>query len=123
MSGSSGIHILPKPTEPAEGRSTASEALPLHDYFKTLYQYATGWLGWTPTKIWKASPAEIKAAFGAHVDHLVKMTPGLSGDTDLTTASASNAYTAECLAEIDALGYDPAFDRAAFERLQAQQNG
>lgn len=112
--------VLPEPTEPPAGRSTASQAVPLPDYFQTLYQYATGWLGWTPTETWAASPAEIEAAFGAHVDRLVKMTPGMSTDPDQTTASTPNAYTAERLQEIEALGHDPAFDRGAFNRLKAQ---
>lgn len=112
--------ILPEPTEPSEGRSTAFEAMSLPDYFQTLYQYATGWLGWTPSETWTASPAEIEAAFSAHVDRLVKMTPGLSSATDQTMANTSNAYTAERLAEIEALGHDPAFDRSAFNRLKAQ---
>lgn len=112
--------ILPEATEPSEGRSTASQAMPLRDYLQTLYHYATGWLDWTPTETWAASPAEIGTSFEAHVDRLVKMTPGLSGATDQTTANTSNAYTAERLAEIEALGHDPAFDRSAFNRLKAQ---
>ncbi|MFC3839364.1 hypothetical protein [Paracoccus rhizosphaerae] len=113
----------PEPAEAAQGRATTAEAMPLRAYFQTLYDYATGWLGWTPSETWAASPAEIEAAFAAHVDRLVKMTPGLSDEVGKAGTSTSTAYTAEHLREIDELGYDPAFDRAGFERLKAQQNG
>lgn len=115
--------FLPQPAEAAQSRATTAEAMPLRAYFQTLYEYATGWLGWTPAETWAASPAEIETAFAAHVDRLVKLTPGLSEDRDQPSASASTAYTAERLREIEELGYDPAFDRAGFERLKAQQHG
>lgn len=110
--------ILPEPTEPPQGRPTASARMTLAVYFQSLFGYATGWLGWTPAEAWTASPAEIETAFAAHIDRLVKMTPGMSGnDSDQPTGSA---YTAERLAEIEELGHDPAFDRGGFDRLKAQ---
>ncbi|TGN68269.1 hypothetical protein E4L95_01925 [Paracoccus liaowanqingii] len=110
--------ILPQPDEAAQSRATTAEAMPLRAYFQTLYEYATGWLGWTPAEAWAASTTEIEAAFAAHVDRLVKMTPGMSGDQ--STRSASTTYTAERLREIDDLGHDPAFDRAAFAKFKAR---
>lgn len=113
----------PEPVEAAPSRATTAEAMPLRAYFQSLYDYATGWLDWTAAETWAASPAEIEAAFAAHIDRLVKMTPGASEDSGKPNTSPSNAYTAERLREIEELGYDPAFDRAGLERLKAQQNG
>ncbi|MGR3198329.1 MAG: hypothetical protein ACU0DM_06270, partial [Paracoccus sp. (in: a-proteobacteria)] len=105
----------PEPSEAAQRRETSEEAMPMRAYFRSLYDYATGWLGWTAAETWDASPAEIEAAFAAHVDRLVKMTPGLSEGSDQPRPSTSNAYTPKRLREIEELGYDPAFDRGAFE--------
>lgn len=113
---------LPEPAEAAQSRDTPSETTPLRAYFKSLYDYATGWLGWTAAETWASSPAEIEAAFTAHVDRLVKMTPGLSEDGGKSTASPSNAYTAERLREIEKLGYDPAFDREGLRALKARHS-
>lgn len=110
----------PEPAEAAQSRATTAEAMPLRAYFQTLFGYATGWLSWTPAEAWAASPAEIETAFAAHVDRLLKLTPGLSDDSDPPKASTSTAYTAERLREIEELGHDPSFDRAAFARLKAQ---
>lgn len=112
--------LLPQPDEAAQSRATTAEAMPLRAYFQTLYEYATGWLGWTPAEAWSASPAEIEAAFAAHVDRLVKMTPGASNERDQPTATTSTPYTPERLKEIDALGHDPAFDRAGLRALKAK---
>lgn len=32
------------------------------EFFEHLFEIATGWLGWTPTEAWAATPAEIMAA-------------------------------------------------------------
>ncbi|MFG6081399.1 hypothetical protein ACEUZ9_002019 [Paracoccus litorisediminis] len=92
----------------------SGKPMPLREYFTTLYQYATGWLGWPPSEVWNASPAEIEAAFLAHTDRLVKMTPGaiskVSGGSD----------QAQRQANIDA-GLDPDFDRAGLQALKARQ--
>lgn len=100
----------------------SGKPMPLREYHKTLFQYATGWLGWSPSETWNASPAEIEAAFAAHVDRLVKLTPGLSDaqNTDSARTTTQNDYTPERLREIEDLGYDPAFDRQALRQLQAR---
>lgn len=102
---------------PRQGGKQGS-AIPLRAYFQTLFGYATGWLGWTPAEAWAASPAEIAAAFTAHVDRLVTMTPGASRD-DKCQPSSTNTYTAERLREIEEQGFDPAFDRQGMDRLKA----
>lgn len=102
---------------PSQG-SKQGASLPLREYFQTLYRYGTGWLGWSPADTWAASPAEIEAAFSAHVDRLVMMTPGASRD-DRGAPDHPNIYSAERLREIEELGYDPAFDREGLARLKA----
>lgn len=111
-----GLH----PDEMLTGGATPSETLPLRVYFQSLYDYATGWLGWTPAETWEASPVEIEVAFAAHVDRLIKMTPGASTESR-TTAAASPAYTPERLREIEELGHNPAFDREGLRALKARQ--
>ena len=103
---------------PSQG-SDKGAAMRLREYFQTLFRYATGWLGWTPADTWASSPAEIEAAFAAHVDRLVMMTPNLSREGE-DQPSNPNIYTAERLREIEELGYDPAFDRAGLARLKAR---
>lgn len=104
--------------------SNQSERMTLRQYFDALYGYATGWLGWSPAETWAASPAEISAAFTAHIDRLMKLTPGLSGgDDDLPKASTSTAaYSSARLQEIEELGHDPAFDREGLRALKAKFN-
>lgn len=93
--------------------------MPLRQYFAQLFQYATGWLGWSPADTWAASPAEIEGAFAAHVDRLVKLTPGASSTTE-TTTSTQDTYSAERLRQIEEQGRDPAFDREGLRRLKAR---
>lgn len=111
---------FPATAETAESRTTsAAERTTLRAYFHQLYGYATGWLGWTPAETWAASPVEIEAAFTAHVDRLVKLTPGLAG-SDQSEGGSSTHYTPERLREIEELGYDPAFDRQGLQSLKAK---
>lgn len=41
--------------------------LTLSEHFESLFEIGTGWLGWTPTDTWAASPAEIQAAYAGRV--------------------------------------------------------
>jgi len=81
--------------------------------FADLYRYGTGWLGWPPSEVWNASPAELEAAVLAHFDRLVMMTPGADapeGDKD-----------AQRQANI-AAGLDPEFDREGLHALKARHS-
>lgn len=101
--------------------STSGETMPLRKYFQTLYRYSTGWLGWSPTDTWAASPAEIETAFAAHIDRLVKLTPGATSTTETTTTTSTpDTYSAERLRQIEEQGQDPAFDREGLRRLKAR---
>ena len=95
----------------------SGKPMPLREYFAKLYEFATGWLGWPPSEVWNASPAEIEAAFLAHTDRLLKTTPGAIPSDD---AVPGDVYTSERLREIEELGHDPAFDRAALQALKAR---
>lgn len=94
----------------------ATSTMPLREYFQSLYRFATGWLGWTPSETWAASPAEIEAAFGAHTERLIAMNGGVPSDS----ATASGVYTAERLREIEEQGFDPTFDREGLRALKAR---
>ena len=97
--------------------SSTEPAKPLRDYFSDLFGYGTGWLGWPPSEVWNASIAELEAGFLAHVDRVVKMTPGA---VPVSTDKATSIYTPERLRQIEDQGFDPAFDRQALQSLKAR---
>lgn len=99
--------------------SSAEPAKPFRDYLADLFGYGTGWLGWPPSEVWNAGIGELEAAFLAHVDRLVKMTPGA---VPANTDKATGIYTPERLRQIEDQGFDPAFDRQALQSLKARHN-
>lgn len=125
------IHaILPKPVEGAESTTKtaasttpAAKAKPWAEYYSDLYSYATGWLSWTPTETWNASPQEIEASFRAHTDRLIAMNGGSDDSTDTPRSSKPSKLTQEeRQANIDQ-GLDPEFDRAGLARLRSMMGG
>lgn len=111
--------ILAPAQDKAQGpRDGHDRAVPLSHYLSDLFRYATGWLGWPPSVAWDASPDEIATAFDAHVDRLVRMTPGATGTPD--RAAPADTYTPERLRQIEAQDHDPAFDRAGLHALKAK---
>lgn len=115
------MSFLPEPAEAAQSRATEPQGKPMSmsDYLGELYRVATGWLGWAPSEVWNASPREIEVAFQAHIDRLVKMTPGASS----TEEDVTPGYSPELLAKLqdpndDTL--DPNFNRQALRALQAK---
>jgi hypothetical protein len=84
---------------------------------ESLFEIGTGWLGWTAADTWAATPAEILAAQRGHIAKL-KAIYGSADQDDKKTSP--NVYSAERLAEIEALGHDPEFDRAGFAALKAK---
>lgn len=108
-------NLLPQPEDTP--KATTAKPITLREYLAELFRFGTGWLGWTPAEVWNVSPAEIEAAFAAHVDQLVKMTPGA---TPSDKADTSDVYTPERLREIEEMGHDPAFDREALRALKAR---
>lgn len=97
----------PKPTTPP------AKPMPFGQYLADLFGYATGWLGWTPSEAWNASPAEISAALTAHIDRLAKLTPGASSPASDDTKERQREQN-------EAAGLDPDFDRAGLRALKAK---
>jgi hypothetical protein len=100
------------PADQGEAPPSSAPARPIRDHFDDLYRFGTGWLGWPPSEIWNASPAELEAAFLAHVDRKVMTTPG---------ASPKNAPAKDAQRQANiAAGLDPEFDRDALRALKAK---
>ena len=103
---------------PSQGKSEdTTPRKPWREHYADLYRFGTGWLGWPPETVWTASPAELSEAFAAHADRLIAMNGG-SKDED-PADNGVNIYTPEKMREIEELGFDPAFDRAALHKLKA----
>lgn len=101
-----------------QGEAPPSGAvIPLSEFFASLYRYATGWLGWPPSEVWNASIAELEEALSAHINRLLKLTPGASSNEP--TTGPSTEYTSERLKQIEEQGFDPAFDRTGLHALKA----
>lgn len=90
---------------------------PLCDYFADLFRFGTGWLGWPPSEVWTASIAELEAAFLAHVDRVVMITPGA---VPANKDKGAGVYTKERLQQIEEQGFDPSFDREGLRALKAK---
>lgn len=103
-----------------QGEATPSgecPSKPLRDYFADLFSFGTGWLGWPPSEVWNAGIGELETAFLAHVDRLVKMTPGASANSK---EAGAGDYTPDRLRQIEDQGFDPAFDREALRALKSR---
>jgi hypothetical protein len=61
-----------------------AERVPFAEYHTRLFRLATGWLGWTPSDAWEATPAEIIEAQKGRLDLLSAMF-GSRKDDDETT--------------------------------------
>jgi hypothetical protein len=61
------------------------ERIPFAEYHTKLFRLATGWLGWTPTDAWEATPAEITEAYKGRRELLSAMFGGGSSDKDPIT--------------------------------------
>ncbi|XKM39121.1 hypothetical protein A4U53_022700 [Rhizobium ruizarguesonis] len=106
--------FMPAPDPKAQPSTGTGKPMPWSEVFATLYDSATGWLGWTPETAWNATPTEITRAMSAHFDRLV--TTGVLV-RDKTTAKAPDPEQA---AQNEALGLDPEFDRAGLRALKAK---
>lgn len=56
--------------EEAEENADADLRVTYAEVHARLYRLATGWLGWTPTDAWNASPAEIRHAYEGRLELL-----------------------------------------------------
>ncbi|TBH58574.1 hypothetical protein ELG65_09200 [Rhizobium leguminosarum] len=106
--------FMPEPDPKAQPSTGTGKPMPWSEVFATLYDSATGWLGWTPDTAWNATPTEIARAMSAHFDRLV--TTGVLV-RDKTTAKAPDP---EQVARNIAENLDPEFDRAGLRALKAK---
>lgn len=49
---------------------SSGKPMSFDDYFTKLYQIGTGWLSWSPSQTWDATPAEIMNAHAGRLDML-----------------------------------------------------
>lgn len=68
VTGLAGIDLdnPPKDDAPAKAQDRASFA----EHHQRLFRIATGWLGWSPSETWQATPSEIMAAFQGRTELL-----------------------------------------------------
>lgn len=98
----------------APAQTGNAEARPWAEVFAEMYQIATGWLGWTPSEAWQATPAEIAQAFEGHIGKL-KAIHGATNETDAPVSKEQQAANR-------AAGLDPDFDRTGLHALKAAHN-
>jgi hypothetical protein len=110
--------FMPAPDLKAKPSTGSGKPMPWAEVYGTLYDSATGWLGWTPDTAWNATPTEITRAMSAHFDRLV--TTGVLVRDD---KGASKERDPEQAARNVADGLDPEFDRAGLRALKAKVAG
>lgn len=105
--------LMPSPTTSTKPRNPSAKTMPWADYFRELFQIATGWLGWSPDTAWNATPAEITSAFDGHVAKL-KAIHGSPEHQDESTTENQQQRERNIAA-----GLDPDFDREGLHALKA----
>lgn len=111
--------FMPAPDPKAQPSTGSSKPMPWAEVYGTLYDTATGWLGWTPETAWNATPTEITRAMSAHYDRLV--TTGILVRDD--KQPAAKAPDPEQAARNVAAGLDPEFDRDSLRALKVKLAG
>jgi hypothetical protein len=76
------IFALTGADESQVAQPSADKRIPLREHYTNLFRIATGWLGWTPTDAWNATPAEIMEAFKGHQERLVAIHGGKKQDEE-----------------------------------------
>lgn len=106
--------FFPDDPEPRPTAAKPQRSLPWSKVFSELYGYGTGWLGWTPEQSFNATPAELIAAFNAHVTKL-KAIHGGEDDTKEPDPEQREQNVKD--------GLDPDLDRAGLRYLKRMQQG
>jgi len=104
-------HDPDAPAAPATGTPMAPVA-----YLERLFGIATGWLGWAPADAWDATPAEIIAAKDGRTELITDILGAIFGTSEKPAPATPDS--ADRIRDIDARGFDPAFDRAALMGLR-----
>ena len=87
----------PAPKEDAKAQAKASGPSLTFDQFHTeLFSIATGWLAWSPSDAWAATPAEILAARDGRIA-MLKMIFG-SSDTQAPAANENLTLDEQAMA-------------------------
>lgn len=107
-----GLDYEPKEKTPANS-AVPGKPRTLDENLTDLFEFATGWLGWTPGAAWAATPAEILVARNGRY----AMLRAIHGDGSETPDKAPTAYSAADLKRVDELGHDPAFERDKLRAL------
>lgn len=102
----------------AKPSSKASKPVSADQFLESLFRTGTGWLGWTPAETLDATPAEIIAAKEGRIELISDVLKAVFGEAE--DQVEPETYDADRLAEVDELGFDPAFDRAALNALKAK---
>ncbi|MDH6265638.1 hypothetical protein M2360_001028 [Rhizobium sp. SG_E_25_P2] len=105
--------VTDEPTQPRADATAQTTQPNLIEELTELFEFATGVLHWTPADTWAATPAEIIAAQRGHLAYMKQLH---GAGTDKPTQSET--YTTDRLKRVEQLGYDPAFDRDAFNSLR-----
>lgn len=84
-----------------EGEKPANpdKSVTVEDYHRMLFEFGTGWLGWTPDQTREASPDEIMIAAGGRKKLLAAIFGGKKDE-----ANEANISDADARAELNALG-------------------
>jgi hypothetical protein len=107
-----GVDPEAKPAPAPTGKQLTHEEL-----HTRLFEIATGWLGWTPEEAWNATIPEIIAARAGRMGLIEDVLHTLFG-APAEKPRSTNVYSPDRLAEIEASGFDPAFDRGGLHALK-----
>lgn len=110
--------LIPAASTEAKRSKPAKSAAPLpwSEVYRELYRIATGWLQWTPTDAWNATPTEIEQAY---IGLLAKL-KAIHGSADDPEDTGPTPDQRE--ANI-AAGLDPEFDREGLRAMKARMQG
>jgi len=90
-----------------EGATSATKGEPIsyYEYHSRLFQIAAGWLGWSPSEAWEATPAEILEAQKGRAEMLRAVFGSGQKDSDETDIDLSKGNgDASAIARLNALG-------------------
>ncbi|MCD1634551.1 hypothetical protein K7H91_12285 [Martelella mediterranea] len=100
----------PEPDPKAKKTNGSGKPMTLQAFYKQLFDYATGWLEWTPDAAWSATPNEINRALNTYFAKLKT----LNGVADEDERQPDPEQAERNIAA----GLDPEFDREGLRALK-----